>query len=51
MEDIAADEAEGAFEIERRKNLARQHGPPEVRRIGVDRIDHEIGDGFAMVVP
>src|SRR5215211_4817081 len=51
VENIAADKAEGPLEVERRQDLAPQHGALEVRRIGVDRGDHQIGHRVAMVVP
>jgi hypothetical protein len=51
MKNIAADQAKCSLKIERRKNLPRQHRAPEIRRMIIDRFDHEIGDGFAVVVP
>ncbi len=51
MKDVAADQAEGAFEIERAHDLPRDHRTLEVRRIGIDRRDHQIGDLLAMIVP
>ena len=51
MENIAADEAECPLKIERRKDLARQDRPLEIRRMIIDRLDHQIGDGFTVVVP
>ena len=51
VENIAADEAECSLKIERGKNLARQHRAPEIRRMIIDRFDHEIGDGFTVVIP
>ena len=44
MKDVAADEAEGAFEIERREDLPAEHRTLEVRRMAVDRLDHQVGD-------
>ena len=37
VEDVAADEAEGALEIERREDLPPEHRALEVRRVAVDR--------------
>ena len=51
VEYIATYEAESSLEIERRQYLARQHRAPEIRGVFVDCRNHEIGDGFAMVVP
>src|SRR5437868_2092924 len=51
MKDVAADEAEGAFEIERREDLPAKHRALEVRRVAVDRLDHQVGDGLAMLLP
>jgi hypothetical protein len=51
VENIAADKSECSLKIERGKVLARQHRPPEIRRMIIDRLDHEIGDGFTVVVP
>src|SRR5437764_8519357 len=51
MEDVAADEAEGAFQVERRENLTAKHRAFEVRRIAVDRVDHQVGDRLAMFIP
>ena len=51
VKDIAADEAECSFQIERRKDLAAEHRALEIRCMIIDRFDHEIGDGFTVVVP
>jgi len=51
VEDVAADQAECPLKIERGKDLARQDRAPEIRCMIIDRFDHEIGDGFAVVVP
>ena len=51
VENIAADKSECSLKVERGKDLARQHRPPKVRRKIIDRLDHEIGDGFTVVVP
>jgi hypothetical protein len=49
VENIAA--AECSLKVERGRDLARQHRAPEIRCVIVDRLDHEIGDGFAVVIP
>jgi len=51
VENIAADKSERPLKVERGKDLTRQHRPPEIRRMTIDRLDHEIGDGFTVVVP
>jgi hypothetical protein len=51
VENIAADKSECSFKVEWGKDLARQHRPPKVRRKIIDRLDHETGDGFTVVVP
>src|ERR1043166_5178921 len=51
VENVAADEAESALEIERRENLPAEHRPGKIRRVTVDRRDHQVGDLIAMVVP
>ena len=51
MKDVAAEKAEGAFEIERRKHLPPEHRGLEVRRIGIDRLDHQVGDRLRVIVP
>ena len=51
VENIAADKSECSLQVERGKDLARQHRAPEIRCVIVDRLDHEIGDGFAVVIP
>src|SRR5262249_25576676 len=51
VENIAADEPEGALEIERRENLPAEHVAGEIGRVAVDRGDHQVGDPFAMIVP
>src|SRR5262249_11105484 len=51
VEDVAADKAEGALEVERREDLPPDHRTAEVRRVAVDRVDHQVGDRLAVVVP
>ena len=51
VEDVAADQPEGAFEIERREDLSPEHRTLEVRRVSVDRVDHQVGDRLAMFIP
>ena len=51
VENIAADKSECSLKVERGKDLARQDRAPEIRRMIIDRLDHEIGDGFTVVIP
>jgi len=51
VEDVAPDEAELALEIERRERHAADNRSLETRRVGIDRVDDEIGGRFAMIVP
>src|ERR1700730_500820 len=51
VKNIAADKSECSLKVERGKDLPRQHRAPKVRRKIIDRLDHEIGDGFTVVVP
>src|ERR1035437_4645127 len=51
MKNVAADQAKGTFQIERAHDLPTEHGSPEVRRMTIDEIDHDVGDLVAMVVP
>src|ERR1700682_169760 len=51
VENIAADKSECSLKVERGKDLARQHRTPEIRCMIIDRLDHEICDGFTVVIP
>src|SRR5688572_3643977 len=51
VEDVAADQAERSLEVERAVDLPSEHRGFEVRRVLVDRLDHQIRDGFAMRIP
>src|SRR5579875_2432324 len=51
MKYVAADKPEGPFEIERAEDLPCDHRSFEIRRVGIDGGDHEIGDLFAVRVP
>jgi alkanesulfonate monooxygenase SsuD/methylene tetrahydromethanopterin reductase-like flavin-dependent oxidoreductase (luciferase family) len=51
VKDVAADEAEGALQIERAHDLPARAPTFEVRRVAVDRLDHQVGDLFAAIVP
>src|SRR5215213_9880690 len=51
MEDVAADEAEAAFEIERRMDLPPQHRGRKTRRVRVDRRDELVCGLFPLLVP
>jgi len=51
VEDITAHKSEGALQIKRTHDLPPEYCRLEVRRIGVDRIDHEIGYRLAMRIP
>src|SRR5436190_14334355 len=51
MEYVAARQPEHLFEIERGQGLAAKNAPLESRREALDRLDHQIGYPFAMIVP
>ena len=51
MEDIAVGQAEDALQIEWRETLPSNHACFEAGRIGFDSIDHQVGDGFPVLVP
>src|SRR5690348_5671414 len=51
VKNVAVWQPEGALEIERRKALPRNNAGLESRRIGLDRIDHQVGDRLAVLVP
>ena len=51
MKNVAADEAEFALEVERREDLARDDRRLEAGRIRFDRVDHEVRDRLASLVP
>ena len=51
MKDVAADKAEIPFEVERREDLPRNYGSLKSRRVSFDRLDHQIGDDLARLVP
>src|ERR1700686_2990222 len=51
MENVAADEPEGPLQIERTHNLPPEHRGLEIRRMSIDKIDHDIGNFLAMCVP
>ena len=51
VHDVATDEAELAFEIERRMDLARDYAGLEVGGMGGDGIDDEVRNLFAVRVP
>ena len=51
MKDVAADKAEFAFEVEGREDLAGDDGNLEAGRVRLDRVDHEVGDRLARLVP
>src|SRR5690606_36877652 len=42
VENVAADQAESPFEIERAEDLPPDHRRLEVGRIGIDRVDHQV---------
>src|SRR6185437_8105675 len=48
MKDIAVDEAEPLFEVERRKRLTRQHGGFEIRRVARNRVDDQVCEGLLL---
>src|SRR5208282_2649727 len=47
VENIAAEEAELAFEIERAQHLATDDARGKAGRVALDRRDHQVGDGVA----
>src|SRR4051794_12801320 len=51
VEDVAADQAEAALEIERGMDLAADHGFGEARRMRIDGRDDLVGGLVALVVP
>ena len=51
MKNVAADEAEVALEVERRQDLAGDDRCPEAGRVSLDRLDHQVGDRLARLVP
>ena len=51
MEDVAVGQAEDALQIEWRETLPPDHARLEARRIGLDRVNHQVGDGFAVLLP
>src|SRR5437868_5154169 len=51
MENVAADEAEAAFEIERRMDLATDDRLSEARCMVIDGRDDRVGGLFALLVP
>ena len=46
VEDVAVGQAEDALQIEWREALA-----PDYARLGLDRVNHQVGDGFAVPLP
>jgi hypothetical protein len=46
VEDVAADQAEGAFQIQRRQHLPTEHAGGEAGRIPFDGGDHQVGHGL-----
>src|SRR5215472_15762984 len=51
VEDVAAQEAEVALEVEGGEDLAGEDALPEVRGVAVDGVDDRVGGGFLRVVP
>src|ERR1700679_3231589 len=51
VKDVAADQPEGALEIERAHDLPPEHRGLEIGRMTVDEIDHDIGYLLPMIVP
>src|SRR5260221_14211906 len=51
MEDVAVGQAEDALQIEWRETLPPDHARFEARRMGLYRLNHEVGDGFAVLFP
>ena len=48
---FTADKAESALKIKRRHDLATEDGALEIRRVAVDRVDHQVGHRLAVIVP
>ncbi|ODS02716.1 hypothetical protein AUC71_13815 [Methyloceanibacter marginalis] len=51
MKDVAADEPELAFQIERAQGLSSHNAVGETGRVSVDRGNHQVGDLVAGLVP
>lgn len=51
VEDVAADQAEGAFQIERGQHLTTEHAVSEAGRIAFNGSDHQVGYRLAVVIP
>ena len=51
VEDIAADQAELALQVERRMDLPRDDRRPDIGRMGGYRVDDMIGRRLALVIP
>src|SRR5687768_13876869 len=51
VEDVAADQAEAALEVERRMNLPPKHRRGEARRVRVHRRDDRVRGFLFLVVP
>src|SRR5689334_7637507 len=51
MEDVAAEQAELALEVERRMDLAGDNAGAEVRGVGGDGVDDPVCGRLALVVP
>src|SRR5258706_1005927 len=51
VEDVPADQAEVALEVERREDFAGEYASLEVRRVTVHRVHHRVGCSVFHVVP
>src|SRR5712691_12494195 len=51
VKDVAADEAEIAFEVEGGQDFAREDALPEIRSVAVDRRDDRVGRALLLLVP
>src|SRR5271156_2671857 len=51
VKDIAVRQAEDLLQIEWRETLPSNHARLEARRVRFDSVDHQVTDGFAMLVP
>src|SRR6266481_4775709 len=51
VENVAADQTEGALQVERAHDLPAKHGCLEVRCVTVHQLDHDVGHFIAMLVP
>src|SRR6516225_9892680 len=51
VEDVSADHAEFALEVERREDLSREDALLEIRRVAVHGLDYGVGSCILHIVP